>query len=213
MTSNLRNWIPSDNAREILNQLHRILSSCRGGNLTLASMLCLKIAQIQDQQPLLLEPSSRVEELSDEWSDHTTTTTGLHFELGFLPRFGPPSPLRSLRTHEKAAEDDSSARARPNRESDLDLGQTQRFTDAQELSWTSTIGEELTSALSSSSDLYEQLQNFEGSFEGFQPNSLDPLLLDHDMLQRVAGDGFSQVLPPSILISTRTISRPPPEYA
>lgn len=197
MTSNLRSWIPSDNAREILNQLHRILSSYRGGNLTLASMLFLKIAQIQDQQPLLLEPSSRVEELNEQWPDHTTTTAGLNFELDFLPRLGSQSPVRSLRIHGKTAEDASSARDRPNRVLDLDLGQAQRHlsADTQELSWASTIGEELTSALSSSSDLYEQLQDFDGSFGGFQPDTLDPLLLDHDMLQRIAGDGFSHILP------------------
>jgi len=58
----------ADRPRDILTQLQRILSSCRGGNKRLVAMLCNKIAEAQTGQQLLLEPRSGfIEEMNKQW--------------------------------------------------------------------------------------------------------------------------------------------------
>jgi hypothetical protein len=69
MTNNLRGWTFEENARDILSQIYQILASCRGGNVTLATMLRIRMTQILDQQPLLIEPSSRVENITEQLRD------------------------------------------------------------------------------------------------------------------------------------------------
>jgi hypothetical protein len=78
MTNSIRAWTIPQNARDILNQLHRILTSCRGGNATLSTMLRIKIAQIQDKQPLLLERGSHTSVTLE--ADRLNTPEGFSFE-------------------------------------------------------------------------------------------------------------------------------------
>ena len=79
MTNNLKTWTFPQNARDILNHLHRMLTSCRGGNITLSAMLRSKIAQIQDNQPLLLQPSIQVRHFIEP--NRSGTPMGFRFEL------------------------------------------------------------------------------------------------------------------------------------
>lgn len=165
-------------------------------------MLYLKIAQIQDRQPLLLEPPSRIEEVCEQWPDRMTMSAGFSLEVGNSNR--PVSPSGLLLRSQKDREDAHVVPTRGGEDLCVDFGgiQQQLLPDAQDLSWTPTIGHELASTLASSSDLYEQLQNFDGSFNGFQSDdTLDPLLSDNDILQRIAGDGFSSILPLSSIFS------------
>jgi hypothetical protein len=78
--------------REILNQLHTILSSCRGGNQQLVSQLRTKISQVQGTQPMLIGPSSRIiEEAEAVWEA----------EEGMLPVDAlPPDELQYMRPHD-----------------------------------------------------------------------------------------------------------------
>jgi hypothetical protein len=194
---NLRGWTFSENAREVLSQLHQILASCRGGNVSLASMLRAKIAHIHDQQTLLLEPSSRIEEISEEiseeWPDQMRTHAGLSFEVDNSYQL--PSFIQSSRTSQKDSEDIFRARRRS-----VEVLESVRETqpqfrlEGQTSSWTSTIGEELTTMLSNSADLYEQMQNLDGSLDSFQSfDSLDSFLSETDIMQRLASDGPSNV--------------------
>lgn len=164
-------------------------------------MLRSKIAQIHDQQPLLLEPSSRIEEISEQWTDQVHTSAGFSFEVDNPHR--PMSPLYRSRNFQKDIEDTDVAHMR----GDDDLGlfdgsQRQRVLEGRRTSWPLTIGEELTTTLTNSSDLYEQLQNFDGSFDAFQSfDNLDPFLYDNDIMQRLAGDGLSNFLSPNAVFS------------
>jgi hypothetical protein len=72
-----------DRPGDILNQLQRILSSCRGGNKTLVSMLCTKIAEVQNGQMLLIEPNSRIieqEDTEEQWHD-SVDSNGMAFTM------------------------------------------------------------------------------------------------------------------------------------
>lgn len=66
-------WSLPENTINILNQLYRILTSCRGGNETLSTMLRTKITQIQDKETFFLQPSSRIEEVLE--LDHVRIDT------------------------------------------------------------------------------------------------------------------------------------------
>jgi hypothetical protein len=77
----------ADRPGDILSQLHRILSSCRGGNKTLVSMLCNKIAEVQNGQMLLIQPSNRIieeEDSPEQWPTRTSDTLNgqMNFNMG-----------------------------------------------------------------------------------------------------------------------------------
>lgn len=77
----------ADRAGDILSQLHRILSSCRGGNKRLISMLCKKIAELQSGHMLLTQPSDRIidaEDSSEQWPAGTANNLNgqMSFEAG-----------------------------------------------------------------------------------------------------------------------------------
>jgi len=74
----------TDRPGDILNQLHRILSSCRGGNKTLVSMLCNKIAEVQNGQMLVMQRRNRIieeEESPEQWP--TETSDNLNGQMSF----------------------------------------------------------------------------------------------------------------------------------
>ena len=77
MANSVRAWCTPDSPREVLDQLHRILASCRGGNKFLISTLCSRIAELQDCPQLLIEPDSRVVEIGDQWLSETFPRAGL----------------------------------------------------------------------------------------------------------------------------------------
>jgi hypothetical protein len=196
MASNAPSWRSPGNAREVLNQLHRILASCRGGNVALASMLYLKIAHIQDRQPLLLEPTSQIQELYGDWPDHINTTAGFSFEVGNSHQIvSQPCVLADSGNDGEDVE----VQRRNYEAQGLDfMGiQQQSAPDVQALSWSSSTGDELASTTGCSLDLYEQLQNFDGSFDKFQSSgTLYPWLSGHETVQRprMACDGFLSIL-------------------
>lgn len=69
-------WVSMNRPRELLNRLHQILSSTRGGNQNLVMMLRGKIAQITSAAPMstLVEPSAQViEEVDEIWEEEQTT--------------------------------------------------------------------------------------------------------------------------------------------
>lgn len=68
----VQSWASMNRPRELLNRLHQILSSTRGGNQHLVRMLRNQIAHITSAAPVqtLVEPSSRViEEVDDGWEE------------------------------------------------------------------------------------------------------------------------------------------------
>jgi hypothetical protein len=159
---------------------------------TLASMLRIKIAQIHDQQPLQVEPSSRIEEISEQWPDRRRTSQA---SFGIDNSRRPDSPQYLTGSSQKDDEDNV-VRGRGFEDVgglELNECQQQSFQDGQ-LPWASTIGDELTTTLANSSDLYQQVQDFDGSFDSFQLDNLEPFLSDNDFLQRVAGERITNNL-------------------
>jgi len=204
MTNSVRVWDASTNAREVLRQLHRILASCRGGNVTLASMLYLKMVQIQDQQQLLLELSPRIEELGDQWTSQMINA--ISFPCGFerLSRPGTLSPSLPRSVEDQRSDGVGLVNARRIVErADLRLDGETPFPEAEAFPWVIGNGQELASAFTGSTDLYEQLQNFDSSFSDFELSDvMDPLLsADSDILQRIAGHGFPNMLSPNSAVS------------
>ena len=145
-------------------------------------MLRNKIAQIQDQQQLLLQPSPRVEEISEQWLDQMQTSAGVNFDISnSQQQISALQSTDSSHNERENAENAENAQNAQNRGTE-ELG---FFGTAQKPSWMSTIGEELTTTFANSSDLYDQMQNFDGSFDAFQPfDAVDPVLSDHDIMQR-----------------------------
>lgn len=65
-------WISPYRPIDILVQLQRILASIRGGNEVLERMLYSKAACVQGNFVMLVEPSSLIEDLDDEWLENNT---------------------------------------------------------------------------------------------------------------------------------------------
>ncbi|PMD47997.1 hypothetical protein L207DRAFT_415564 [Hyaloscypha variabilis F] len=162
LTTNLWAWTFPNNARNILDQLHRILTSSRGGNKPLSTMLRIKIAQIQDKEPLLLEPSARIEELFDRNS--TTAPSNIDTE-------GDAPPCSSFAITRNIDDSILDLGRDLSTESGMDFSQRQR-------PGPNVVYSELTRTLTNTLDLYEQLQNFDGSFTDLQvletPNAYIP---------------------------------------
>jgi hypothetical protein len=192
MTNNLRAWTFPHHARDILNHLHRILTSCRGGNVILSAMLRSKIAQIQDNQPLLLQPSSQVRDFIQP--DRDGTPVAFSFELNSSS--GPPSELPDSEQNDNEVFD---VLGDGMREPSLNCSedQLQIVSHAARMSWSST-GEGPSTILANSWDLYEQLQSIDGSFDGLEAFDLwDPLAMNGDLVQNSVGRGSATSLPPS----------------
>lgn len=192
MTNNLRAWTFPQNARDILNHLHRILTSCRGGNVILSAMLRSKIAQIQDNQPLLLQPSTQVRDFIQP--NRGGTPVGFSFELdGSL---GSASEVpESEQNDDEVFEVGGDGIGEPNLNCSED--QLQMASHAARLSWSST-GEGTSTILANSWDLYEQLQSIDGPFNGFEAFDFwDSLTTNEDLAQSSVGCGFANLLPPS----------------
>lgn len=70
-------WVSMNRPRELLNRLHQILSSTRGGYQNLVMMLRGKIARITSAAPVstLHEPSARIEELEDDYEEFPVVNT------------------------------------------------------------------------------------------------------------------------------------------
>jgi hypothetical protein len=66
LTANVCTWPVPENARDVLDQLLRLLTSSRGGNKALSMMLRMKIVYIEEKRPLLLEPSSGIQEVFED---------------------------------------------------------------------------------------------------------------------------------------------------
>jgi hypothetical protein len=125
-------------------------------------MLRIKIAQIQDKEPLLLEPSARIEERFDRNS--TTAHSNIDTEVDAPPS----SPFATTRNIDDSIIDlgrDLST------DSDMDVSQRQH-------PGPNVVYSELNRTLTNTWDLYEQLQNFDGSFTDLQvletPNAYIP---------------------------------------
>ena len=168
-------WASADRPRDILNRLQQILASCRGGNKMLVSLLCNKIAELQNQPQMLLEPSSRIEELDDQWLLQSTTS----------PAASLYDPNMDFMQHPQGFA--SSQQPMPNYESGMGEGGTESMEDTDDatppdfsilqqraipqlmdLSWYPSMMGEWPSSLNSSTDLFEQLQNFDGSFNSLE---------------------------------------------
>jgi hypothetical protein len=174
-------WNTTHRPRDVLNQLHKILASYRGGNKTLISMLSNKIAGIQNGPQMLVKPSSRIEELDDQWLSESTTSPDSMYNttLDNMPRLQvfQPSSQEAFGNENAAAVDEVQDSFRPS----FPMAQQSlpQFTD---LSWASITATNGSSSVSPSMDLYEQLQNFGGSFSDVESSgTLDRFLSTSDL--------------------------------
>ncbi|KFZ14547.1 hypothetical protein V502_06031 [Pseudogymnoascus sp. VKM F-4520 (FW-2644)] len=78
-------WISPYRPIDILAHLHRILASIRGGNEALERMLYSKTAWVQGNLVMLVEPSSLIEDLDDEWLENNTLFPNDPFYLNLGP--------------------------------------------------------------------------------------------------------------------------------
>ena len=172
----------SNNARDILNQLHRMLASCRGGNMTLASMLQTKIAQLHEHQALLLEPSVRIEDISEQWLDPMHVSPEFDIEFDDSPKL--LSALKTSGMSQKDSEDALRAQGRGVEEFDT-------FYEPQPLGQrclgNPTFGQESTT-LENSSSLHEQLQIFDVSVNTFHLFDFLEPFLSSDFMPKSTGD-------------------------
>jgi hypothetical protein len=155
-------------------------------------MLRSKIAQIQDNQPLLLQPSSQVRDFIQP--DRDGTPVAFSFELNSSS--GPPSELPDSEQNDNEVFD---VLGDGMREPSLNCSedQLQIVSHAARMSWSST-GEGPSTILANSWDLYEQLQSIDGSFDGLEAFDLwDPLAMNGDLVQNSVGRGSATSLPPS----------------
>jgi len=202
LNASCRTWTFLENAREVLNQLHRILMSCRGGNETLSMMLRMKIAEIQNGEPLLMEPSSRIREACE--SDRLGTPTGFSSEDGNDRGLVPISPshltIRSQPNDDRGRASTGARAEDPGTE--LEENQQQILLAGQDPSWYTIVDSDLRRTLANSWDLYEQLQSSDGSFNGFESfDALDPFLPNTEASRTPRGGEFSAVAPPSLIFS------------
>jgi hypothetical protein len=155
-------------------------------------MLRSKIAQIQDNQPWLLQPSSQVRDFIQPDRDGTPVT--FSFELNGSS--GLPSELPdSEQNDDEVFEVLGDGLGEPSLNCSED--QLQIVSHAARLSWSST-GEGPSTILANSWDLYEQLQSIGGSFDGLEAFDLwDPLTTNEDLVQNCVGRGSATSLPPN----------------
>ena len=194
----------SDRPRDILNQLQRILASVRGGNKTLISMLCAKIAQLQDDPEMIIEPSSRVEELDDQWSSESNKSpeaVGQSRSEGtgtppVFPQLQPePGNINSFYDGGTIPQTEYVASA-----SNFDDVQQQML--PQE-AWNSDLMDNWASS-SPSRDLYQQLRNFDGSFNNVESSgTLDRLLSNSDLWDNIMGEDWMNILPGNSVFTQR----------
>ncbi|KFY66058.1 hypothetical protein V496_02200 [Pseudogymnoascus sp. VKM F-4515 (FW-2607)] len=78
-------WISPYRPIDILAHLQRILASIRGGNEALERMLYSKTACVQGNLVMLVEPSSLIEDLDDEWLENNTLFPNDPFYLNLGP--------------------------------------------------------------------------------------------------------------------------------
>jgi hypothetical protein len=93
LTSGSSFWDSSsvDRPGDILNQLHRILSSCRGGYKPLVQILCTRIAEVQDRELLLIEPSSRIieeDDMDEQWRLESGDSINSEIDFGVSMAMG-----------------------------------------------------------------------------------------------------------------------------
>jgi hypothetical protein len=155
-------------------------------------MLRSKIAQIQQNQPLLLQPSSLDRDLIQP--DRGGTPVGFSFELNGSS--GSASELPdSEQNDDEVFEIGGGGMGEPILNSSED--QLQMASHAARLSWPST-GEGPSTILANSWDLYEQLQSIDNSFDGFEAFDIwDPFMTNEDLAQNSVGRGFANSVPPS----------------
>jgi hypothetical protein len=197
-----RSWTFPGNAREVLNQLHRILMSCRGGNETLSMMLRMKITEVQNGEPLLLEPSSRIREACE--SDQLGTPTGFSSEDSSDRGLAPTAPSHLTICSQQNGDHGRASTGAHAEDPGLEFEQNEQqiLLAGQDPSWFTIIDLDLTRTFANSWGLYEQLQSCDGSFNGFESfNTLGPFLPNTETSQIPRGGGFSAVAPPSPIFS------------
>jgi len=139
-------------------------------------MLSNKIAGIQNGPQMLLEPSSRFEELDDQWLSESTTSPDSMYNptLDNMPRFQgfQPSSQETFGNENAAAVDEVQDSLSPS----FPIVQ-QSLPQFTNLSWASITATNGPSSVSPSMDLYDQLQNFDGSFNDIESSgTLDRFL-------------------------------------
>jgi len=151
--------------RDILHQLYRILSSCRGGNEILVEMLRNRIPQVQIVPQLSIEPSvcRAIEDVDDTWmADHgpfSSFTSRLNRLEG--------SAVYECEGQLQLGEEEFSE----SRDRDQQAAK-QRF---QTLPWQLQSADGQVQAPASPRSLYEQPQNFGGGFDMSNSDPWDPL--------------------------------------
>jgi len=127
-----------DRPRDILNSLQHILASFRGDNKNLLLTLYEKFGNLKPDIQMLIEPSCRsIEELDDRWQNENTTSEESALNL----------------------ETDPLATGNVERLISPTYYRTQQITTQFDRSWFESL-----SLTSPSRNLFEQLQNFNGSF-------------------------------------------------
>ncbi|RDW77909.1 fungal specific transcription factor-2 [Coleophoma crateriformis] len=192
-------WDISDQPREILHQLQRILASSRGGNKMLVSMLCSKMASIQHDSLLMVEPSSRVEELDDHWASDSTTSPEAPFDMNADYTFSAPASMSSP--------DSPLSGGRNGFESNLrqDFAMPPRthaqlpLPDFMDFPWAPGATNN-ASSLAGPTDLFEQLQHFDGSFNDVGlSGSMDRFIVNNDIWDGANSDVMLNLMPETLV--------------
>jgi hypothetical protein len=132
-------------------------------------MLQSKIVKIHDQQPLLRQPSPRVQELSGPWLDPVRAPMNLNVDDN--PSRRPMIGLDITASSQNEGDDKKMANNR-------DMEELGSFSTSPKTSWLSTLGDEFTMTP-------VQMQNHDGSFDALQHfETFDPFLSDNDIIQR-----------------------------
>lgn len=104
-------WISPDSTHDVVNHLHRILISCRGGNKILVSLLCNRIAEVHGQTQLLMQPSPRIVDISDQWSGAEFAGMEFNHNVPSMDRFsGHQDSVSQSAQDENSSEDSASSR-------------------------------------------------------------------------------------------------------
>lgn len=203
MANDARVWRAPVHAREVLSQLHRILASCRGGNLTLASMLHLKIVQIQHREQSLLDYVPRVEELDDQWTCQVVNPHDFNSGLENLaqPNASPTSFSRLVEGEDRDRAEVVNEREIVER-GNFQFGGQFLLSGFHEFQWTTTIGQNLIPGFSDATEICDQLQAFDDSFGDFQLSDIaDPLPLARDTPQGVVAHASPNMLSTNFIVS------------
>jgi hypothetical protein len=189
-------WSVSDRPRDILNQLQRTLASVRGGNKTLISMLCAKISQLQDAPEMIIEPSRRVEELDDQWSSESNKSPDAVVDsksegTGTPPVFPQVQPEPE---NIKSLYDGSNMPQTTEYVALANFGDVQ-LQMLQQRAWNSDSMDDWISS-SPSRDLYQQLRNFDGSFNNVESSgTLDRIFPNSDLWDNAMCEDWINILP------------------